>query len=253
VKKKLLIVGLGHLAKFICDEEDANSYNIFGTYRDLKKVESFNVTKYHFDTSDSRTIDNLPLDMDVVIFNMPMIDGYSQLIQELDKRFTTQTSFVFISSTSVYGVGQITESSKQLGVSRNSASLIELESLIKSNPKREYLIIRPGGLIDSQRNPANFLSKKEIILEANQLINLVHTQDVARFIWHCLEANIWNEEFNLVSDNHSTKKAFYSGEISRLNLRQPKWMDSNITERIISNSKAKSSGFQFLWAKLCIK
>jgi len=253
VKTKLLIVGLGHLAKFICDEKDADSYNIFGTYRDLKKVESFDVTKFHFDSSDSMTLDNLPLDIDIVLFNMPMIDGYSKIIQELDERFSNQTSFVFISSTSVYGVGQITEESQQLGVAKNSAKLIELESLIKSKPKRGYLIIRPGGLIDSQRNPANFLSKKEKVLEANQLINLVHTQDVARFIWHCLEGNIWNEEFNLVSDNHSTKKAFYSGEIRRLNLRHPEWMNSNITERIISNAKAKSSGFQFLWPQLCIK
>ena len=249
--KKVLIIGLGHLASFFCEEMcTLNDFEIIGTYRNLEKVNSFNVQKIFFDTSNEGCFEGLPRDVDYVLLNLPVVENYSQIIEKLNKSINKNAVFIFVSSTSVYGQGEVDEDSKREGQSRNAKTLIALEDQIKLIEQRNYLIIRPGGLIDEKRNPAKSIAKRGQLKNSDAPINLVHTRDVARFIVHCISNSLLNSSFNLVSDNHISKREFYSGEIKRLNLSQPSFGQGSENSKIVANRRAKDSGFIFLFPNL---
>jgi nucleoside-diphosphate-sugar epimerase len=251
MKKKLLILGLGHLASFVCNEaESLENFEVIGSYRNLEKVQDFEVHKVFFDAQNVESLHNLPNDVDYVLLNFPVLDNYNELLKGFDKFFNKNAKFIFISSTSVFGSGICHEGSPRLGERRNGKVLIQCEDTIMAFSKRDWIIIRPGGLIDETRNPANSLSLKEELTNSQLEINLVHTRDVARFIIHCLVTEQWSTVFNLVSDYHITREAFYTQQFKKLNLSIPKWTKGDSPSRVIKSDRALESGFIFLYPTL---
>lgn len=254
--RSVLAIGLGHLAKFLHEQikldNCGHQISLSGTYRNLEKVNSFDIDKYYFESTDLTSLNAVPQNFDILLLNLPIIENYSRVLEKIDQKFPVNTKIIFISSTSVYSEGEIDESSTRVGASKNGEKLILLEDYLKGL-KREVTIIRPGGLIDSSRNPARFLARKDVISDSQLAINLIHTQDVARFILHILKKDLWNEDYNLVCDNHQSKEEFYSGEIARLALEMPKWQKSSKVSKIVSNAKVKQSGFSFLYPDLSLK
>jgi len=247
---KILIMGLGHLARFIIQENKTHS--ISGTYRSIEKVKDIDCEKILFNTNNEGHFSLLPTNVDVVIWNFPPVQGYEKSLTTLNKHFNAKTKWIFISSTSVYGSGNINELSIRNGVRRNSKYLIDLEDQLRTF-NRDVTIIRPGGLIDEKRNPAYSLSKKTEVLKANLAVNVIHTRDVARFIYHVIDHSLWDEEYNLVCDCHDSKEVFYSDQMKKLGLNVPKWISCEEESRIISNDKVKLSGFSFRETFLCSK
>ena len=234
--QKLLFFGLGHLGDFFLKQN--KTLEITATKRTLDKEYEIKTFPFELgqDWNDSQ-------DYDAYVISFPPPENYATKLSKLLSEIDTSKKVVFISSTSVFGTGIITEESERLGTRRNALELIKCEKMIEG--LKDYVIIRPGGLIDEKRHPKNFTKRMTYISKSKTNVNLVHTGDVAAFIHHVLKNDLRNTSYNLTCDDHPTKEAFY-GRFNHSIDFDPK--DSQ--ERIIENQKSKNSGFDYQYKTL---
>ncbi len=222
---EIFVFGLGHLGSFLLKEnQNYAMYTILGTK-----------TKSDEHAIPYRLGESLPPGIKAkykaVVFSFPPKDGYENFLIECDKFFDIETPWIFISSTSAEDYNFF---------------LASLEKKLKKFG-RKLAIVRPGGLVDEIRHPKGFFKNKDELTGCETPINLVHTRDVARAILHIIDKGLYGESYNLVSDDHPTKKEFYGiwlGENFRMN------PEGSNPERIIDNSKIKSTGFQFKYPQI---
>ncbi len=240
---KILIVGLGHLAKYFTDLNKGSV--IHGTYRDLKRVQNYKVDKkIHFQTDQFEPSD-FKDNYDYVIWNIPPREHYIEAMKELNDVINKSAKWIFISSTSVYKTsGHLNESSERNG----RRELIEIENFLFSLSKegdRETAVLRSSGLVDERRHPATMLAKKEEVQNSQLKVNIIHTEDAARFLWFYIENKLEDLQINLVCDNHSSKKDYYSKYMKKNGIKEPKWLVGDQSSKLISNETLKRTGFVF--------
>ena len=192
-EKKIFLVGKGHLGEYISKLIPVSGFT--------KRKGDKNA---HLFSLDSKNINlNISPDSTHSIWTIP---PHPKTTQGLS--FLKNTSLIFISSTGVFDSGAYSNDSSPDGHTSNAKLLTEAENFIKKNFKN-YLIIRPAGLVDSKRHPKRFFQKPKSIPAANHRVNLVHTEDVARLIKHHLESPLPFNQVNIVSKTDCTKKDFY--------------------------------------------
>ena len=183
---------------------------------------------------------------DVLIISIPprRIDGIerifpaqiAQLIPVILKAGIKKV--IFISSTSVYPENLQTASENDV-LSPDKASgkaLFAAENLLKNLTDFETTIIRFGGLIGADRNPARFLLKSDRPV-ANVPVNLIHQDDCIGIILAILEQDLWGETLNACCPEHPLKRDFY-GKASQISgLPTPIISDQPEAYKIIDSSK----------------
>lgn len=234
--KKILFLGLGHLGNFFIKHNQ--NYSITGTKRHIDPSMNIPIIAYtlgevwkdstHFET---------------IIISFPPVPDYSIKLASLLNELPPFKKVIFISSTSVYGTGMITEESIKNSQRRNSIELIKCERLIEGF--EDYIIIRPGGLIDQIRHPRNLLKNSHTVKKSKSHVNLVHTYDVASFLHFAIEKNLTNEGYNLVCDDHPTKEKLY-----RPFYPHHTFDPEDSEQRVIDNAKSKNTGFSYKYSKL---
>jgi len=130
---------------------------------------------------------------------------------------------VFVSSTSVYpDTGrEVREEDAGNPPTASGRALLEAEGLLTSNPAFQTTIVRFGGLIGGDRNPARFLAGKTNVTEPRAPVNLIHRDDCIRILFTLIERDIRGEVLNACSDRHPTRKEFYTREAEKLRLPPP--------------------------------
>ncbi len=237
----IFIFGLGHLGKKIVHELERSKENfqVGATYRELSRVKAY---------EDHRLIefsinDELPeIIEDAIVFNFPPVQGYLDFLKRCNKKYEREIPWIFVSSTSVFGSGDISEESDRNGEKKNSKHLIELEDYLLSL-QRQVTIVRPGGLIDDDRLPGRFMKFKDVIEDSEREINFIHTLDVARFILYALKRNL-KGEFNIVSDTPLKRREIY------LKTHPGFKCDEQGKARKVSNLKIKRTGFELEFANI---
>lgn len=250
--KKVFIFGLGHLSKFLIKEladDLIDDFEISGTYRSKKLDESLFPVKHqiHYDTSTDFDFTQIKKSYDYVIWSFPPIENYVEVLEKFDHFFDDRTAWVFISSTSVYKTGRVTEKSKRDNDRFRMANLNVIEDKIQTF-KRPITVVRPSGLVDENRNPAHFFKSVDRPLALKgEMTNLVHTKDVARFLKVIIEKNIQNENFNLASAQHYEKSQFYSTLLKAKSVKPPVFIDSpqKGCPKLIDSSKSRALGFAY--------
>ena len=234
--KKILFLGFGHLGQFFLQQNKSNV--IIATKRGSHQDSACSLVQYSLgeDWSYSK-------EFDVIIISFPAMEDYSHKLQKLLGDLKPLKHVIFISSTSVFRSGRIEESSEKNGITKNAVELIKCERIIEK--LENYVIVRPGGLIDSIRHPKDFSKKMVKVTKSQTNVNLVHTLDVAAFLHHTIDQNITNEDYNLVCSDHPSKEEFYRRFNPEIEFESK---DSEL--RIISNSKSKNTGFKYQFDNL---
>ena len=188
----ILLFGNGHLGQFLLKILPEISWTSRskgdGIRFDLDHLE-------HFHLDDKFT---------TIIWAIPPHENTINFLKIMQKN----TKVIFISSTSVFSSGSITNQSKKSPVTKNALLLDQAESFIQ-NHFMQSIIIRPGGLIDEFRHPRNFFAKTSEMKNSHHFPNLIHTEDVARFINFCIQSKANSGAYNLVAPMKKTKKEFY--------------------------------------------
>ena len=257
-KNKIGVLGCGWLGLPLSKSLIKNKNIVFGTTTDKfklsvlsrHKIKPFliNVTEKEITGEWNKFFNKL----DILIINIPPKENmnYTFVIKNLFKKIKecNQIKLIFVSSTSVYGnmQGNVNSSTVPKPDSKRGSIIIEAENILKRNPLTT--ILRLGGLIGPDRNPAKILSSKKIVHNPNNPINLIHIDDCIGIIESIIKKEKWGKMYLGVCPYHPTKKSYYNTQcvklgITKINFSNPsissnkKINDNNIIEDLKYNYK----------------
>lgn len=240
--EKLCLIGCGWLGLALAKHLIAAQYHVLATTAQ-DKTDEFKVDGIPympFDISANETIPDIILNSDIIIYLIPPLE--LAVVKNFFDKFPPNKKIIFTSSTSIYGknLGFVHESFKPDIHHTNSPLLLQTEEYMHERFSN-LTIIRPGGLYGDKRHPVYFLQGKKNLTTGQELLHLVHREDVVQGILSILEGSIWGETFNLVSDLRVPKKEYYINMATKLGLIAPEYIqDENaINPTALSNEKSK--------------
>lgn len=195
-------------------------------------------------------------DTDVVILAIPprRIDSIETIFPGQIRQLITMMEeyqvprLLFISSTSVYNEvnREVTEGDVMDPDKPSGKALILSEELLMQNPNFKTTVLRFGGLIGAERNPARFLSRKRDTVSGSKPVNLIHLDDCLGIIQAIIDQQVWGEIFNACSPEHPTRKAFYMKAAAVSGIPAPKFNDDAESFKIVDSTKLiQKLNFQF--------
>ncbi len=155
----------------------------------------------------------------------------------------TIEKIIFVSSTGVYGDSNsvVTEKDTPSPQSATGKALIQIEEFLQSDNRFETTILRMAGLVGDERKAGRFLAGKQNVHNGAAPVNLVHRDDCIRVIYEIIEQELWNELFNVCSDEHPTRKDFYIHQAKKQGFEPPNFsLNGEPTFKIVSNEKLKT-------------
>ncbi len=176
----------------------------------------------------------------VIDFHTKQITSVKDALADFPIKFV-----IFVSSTSVYPElpGMVTEEDTIAGkAGRESGNaLLKAEGILRVHSSFKTTVVRFGGLIGGDRHPVNYLAGKSGLGKASAPVNLIHLDDCIKIITKIVENKITGEVFNAVSDNHSTRKSYYTKAAKAKGLKPPKFKkDQRKDYKTVSNEKLQA-------------
>lgn len=192
------------------------------------------------------------LDSDILVLNFPP-NGNSENVGEIFPKTVSLIleavkesavrKIIFISSTSVYGDQEgasVTETSPLEPQRASSEALVEVEQMLQRDESLEVTILRMGGLVGGHRQPYLFLMGRMSLPGGDMPVNLLHQADAIAAITAVIEQNVWGEIFNVVADEHPSRRDYYTYAATHKNLSPPEFLpDSKPAGKSVSNAKIK--------------
>jgi nucleoside-diphosphate-sugar epimerase len=160
-----------------------------------------------------------------------------QLIRYLEK--TKVKKVIFISSTSVYpDTGDLArETDVLLPEKASGKALLDAENQFRLNCHFATTIIRFGGLIGADRNPARFLAGKKSAVDGSKPVNLIHQDDCIQIIKEIIRQHAWSETFNACCPEHPSRKEFYQKASEVSGIPAPGFVDGGEPFKIVDSRK----------------
>lgn len=183
-------------------------------------------------------------------------DSFVRKIENLVP-FVEQSSvqkLIFISSTSLYAESElnpiITEDTIPNPLTESGKQLLQIENLLSNNKQFKTTILRFGGLIGPERNPARFMAGKEKIANPEGAINLIHLEDCIDIIKAIIAKDVWGERFNAVAPNHPSRMEYYTRKALEENRIPPTFNhDSPSMGKLINSDKLRKY-LDYIFARL---
>ena len=258
---KISILGCGWLGLPLAKKLIENGYEVKGSTTSESKLEllkNAGISPYQIKMEENEITGNMESfleNTDVLLVDVPpklrgdFTENFVQKIKNLIPFVENSKveKVLFVSSTSVYGdtfpIQELDEESALNPDTESGKQLVEVEKLLQSNENFQTTILRFGGLIGPERNPAKFLAGQENVANPNAPINFIHQEDCIGIICAMLrqvenETWNWNNTFNAVAPNHPNRENYYTEKALEMNLKVPTFVkDSNYIGKKISSKK----------------
>lgn len=259
--KKGYIIGIGWLGFLVGKHLIENGFELSGTTTSEAKLNSLrknftSVQRFNLEMDIPSSIVEKGLHQDdFIILTIPpsKIEKYGErmiaLIKELKKQ-SPNIRFIYTSSTSVYGQVEaaLDESSPTHPITSNAKKIRMVENFLMTHYPKDSLILRLGGLVGPKRHPVRFLSGRKGISSPKAAVNLIHSEDICRFIQLYLSGGVPEGIYNLVSPDHPEKEAYYRWAAEKAKLEIPEFnSDESRSGKIIHSNQLKSIKFEFLY------
>ena len=208
--KKIIVWGIGWLGLPLVKElQDANNEVICITRSVDKKeyLKSINVKSLFFEEVlvDPTSIQ----ECDVFIIAIPpTVEAiFFETLYLFLNSLPNHAHLIYTSSTGIYENrdGLVDENSEL----DKSSKVYQTEHFLKNRKFKNTTILRLGGLIGPKRHPVHFLAKNTMNSCPNQVVNLIHQQDVINLIQVFIERKTLGI-FNICSVEHPTRKDYYT-------------------------------------------
>ena len=258
---KISILGCGWLGLPLAKKLIENGYEVKGSTTsesNLELLKNAGISPYQIKMEENEITGNMESfleNTDVLLVDVPpklrgdFTENFVQKIKNLIPFVENSKveKVLFVSSTSVYGdtfpIQELDEESALNPDTESGKQLVEVEKLLQSNENFQTTILRFGGLIGPERNPAKFLAGKENVANPNAPINFIHQEDCIGIICAMLRQVEndnwkWNDTFNAVTPNHPNRENYYTEKALEMNLKVPTFVkDSNSIGKKISSKK----------------
>ncbi|WP_167619814.1 NAD(P)-binding domain-containing protein [Maribellus sediminis] len=183
---------------------------------------------------------------DILVLSIPptrtdcVEESYPQKIEQIIKKIVEIgiKKVLFISSTSVYEEQnrEVREGDEGAPGKAAGRALLAAEKLLTENPAFQTTVLRFGGLIGYDRNPARFVQHRKAV-NGKIPVNLIHRDDCVNIITKIVEQDIWGEIFNAVSPEHPLKEEFYTKAAKISELPVPVFTDEPADFKIVNSDK----------------
>ena len=252
MKSTIGILGCGWLGQPLAKHLLALGYSIKGSTTSKTKLDelgSVGISPFLIELETLESNVSEFLEAEILIVNIPSKNSksFENLIVEIEKSSIQKD--LFISSTSVYepSAEMITEDSKLI-----SSKLVNIENLFIHNSHFSTTVIRFAGLMGYNRNPGKFFPKGKSIKNPDGTVNMIHRDDCIAIITGIIEMGIWDETFNACSDQHPSRREFYTKAALEIGLPIPHFAENFVNSfKIISNKKLKSYlNYKFIYPNL---
>lgn len=232
--KNISILGAGWLGNPLALQLKLNGYNLKVSTTTPEKISFFNDNEIESfivkvgKNADTNSLNELLFNTDILIITIPpgrtqqvednYVDKIKNVILFIEKHKIKNV--IFTSSTTVYLSlsGNVNEETPINPVSEMDKQIIEIENLLLNNNNFNATILRLGGLIGEDRHPVHFIVKKDVVEDANNPVNMVHRNDIIRFIEKIVANNLTNEIYNIVAPIKLNRRDFYTQEATKLKL-----------------------------------
>lgn len=251
MRKKISILGCGWLGTALGAHLSNQGWVVKGSSASqdgLNRLETTGIDTYYIKVGpDSVEVDYMNFfNTDVLIISLPpqrkdnireiyplQIDQIISYIRNLNI-----PKVVFISSTSVYRNNNDTVREDDAGLPDKPVgyALLEAENKLLSLSGVKTTVVRFGGLIGMNRNPAQYLAGKQNV-PADAPVNLIHRKDCVKIISEIIIQDKWGEIYNACSPEHPTKQEFYTKAAQVGNVSPPGFINSAGSFKIVNSDK----------------
>lgn len=257
--KTVSILGCGWLGTALGRQLITKGYSVKGsaaTNDSYIKIEVSGIQTYYIRIEpESVIIDyNNFFNTDVLVIALPpriddVVDNYPKQIGQVAQLIsgTKVEKVIFVSSTSVYQPwnGVVREGDEGYPSKANGKALLRAEKMLQALPGTKTTVVRLGGLIGYDRNPARFVAGKTDVA-GDTPVNLIHRDDAVQIIQALIEKEIWGEVFNACSPQHPSKREFYTKAAAISGLPVPHFSRSPENYKIVNSDKLVSRlGYTF--------
>lgn len=231
---KIAVIGCGWLGLPLAKQLILSGYAVSGTARSPDKLVSLNSSGIEalpltLGQLQSGTLNSLKT-CKIWIVNIPSSRRTvkpevftAQMIELIEHAKHSVDHLVFISTTSVYGnrEGRVTEESKCEPNTPSANAHVKIEQYIQSNMHSNSTVLRLAGLVDAERHPVKFLANKTDLNSPNQVVNLIHKQDVCNAIEKLIDIGPQSKALHLSSTEHPARENYYQWAADKLGLVKP--------------------------------
>ena len=269
---KISILGCGWLGLPLAEELIKNDYEVTGSTTSeskLKVLKNVGISPFLIKLEENEITGNLEsflANTDVLVVDVPpklrgnnkenFVQKIKNLIPFVENSKVEKV--LFVSSTSVYGdtfpIQERDEESALNPDMEGGKQLVEVEKLLQSNENFQTTVVRFGGLIGPERNPAAFLAGKENVANPEAPINFIHQEDCIGIICAMLrqvenETWNWNDTFNAVTPNHPNRENYYTEKALEMNLKVPTFVKDPISIGKKISSKKLQNKLNYIFTK----
>lgn len=243
---KITIIGGGWLGLPLAMTLTQNGHHVVATKRTEQGVlalQQQHVQAQQFELGQDLGTPHIKslLSCDVLIINVPpgrktlQPDIFSRDMQALilQAKAMGSKALLFISTTAVYGSESRTvyEYSK-LDPHTDSAKVhVKIEQCVQKTFQDDGCVLRLAGLVSQDRHPARFLSGKESIDQGQQVVNLIHREDVIKAVTAIVEQQHFGHTFHLSATAHPSREEYYTAAAQTLGLPPPSFNKPNSQEK----------------------
>jgi NAD dependent epimerase/dehydratase family enzyme len=165
-------------------------------------------------------------------------------VQQLTQHLPPHCTVIFTSTIGVYSESEVTITEESQSINKENTSW-KMEQLLQ-RLQQKVIILRLGGLIGEDRHPIFSLSKKGSVTKAQEVVNLVHKEDILDFFEVILTQNVPSGIYNIVYPEHPSKEAYYTQKAKEYQLNVPEMNVSSSVGKLIDSSKSsRIDGFQY--------
>lgn len=260
------IIGLGWLGFPLAKQLAKQGYSVKGTTTSEDKLASLN--------NEIKAVFLLKLEKGTCVGNIDVFfKGLSTLIITIPPKYKTASfdfylahielllenakkngvsKVIFTSSTGVFEdtstFTNYDEVSVKFAYNKKATVLINAEELVKAY-RGFFLtsVVRLGGLVGPGRQPARFLSGKEL-KNPNAPVNLIHMDDAIEILVKLIQHDKIALQYHAVYPLNETRKAYYSQKTKALSLPEPIYSQNtsdSVGKKILSHFTQLDLGYTY--------
>ncbi|MFC4655830.1 MULTISPECIES: NAD-dependent epimerase/dehydratase family protein [Rheinheimera] len=154
---------------------------------------------------------------------------------------------IHISSSGIYQglTGLVNEEAELQLTDSRVALLYQAEQLVSQSVPS--CTLRLAGLIGPGRHPGRFMAGK-VVPDSQGAVNMVHSQDISRFIVQVLHQQLWPATYNLSSPEFCCRAEFYQQACAALGTPAAGLDGLNLDSRQVDSGKAMQvADFRFAY------
>ncbi len=249
--KKISILGCGWLGTALGLYLSARGWGVRGSTASQKgfiHLETMGIDTYYIKVEpDSLEVDYMNFfNTDVLVISLPpqrtenILEVFPRQIDQVIEyiRKLNIPKVIFISSISVYKNANQTVREGDEGFPDKPVgyALLEAENKLLNLSGVKTTVLRFGGLVGSDRNPARYMSNKQNV-PAGAPVNLIHRNDCVKIISEIIVQERWGEVFNACCPDHPTKHEFYTKAAQIRKISPPEFTNGAGNFKIVNSDK----------------